>query len=190
MEIEKATLDFLCGPLAASVSTFVVTNIVYLIVYLIVYFFKIKLDSKSKRADAVESIRFATFHKESASVIAETYSLLGSLFSTVQDYTQFHEHWGFEHHEPTLEKLKEQRNSLFRYFYQKQIFLPKEAVQLIEAFDQALIPAIGKFRENCSSETNPATKEDWDPVQRAVNTELPEILKKLEDRFRELLGSS
>jgi len=182
MEIEETTVEFFTQPLVVSALTFFATRLWDLLV-------KGKHDSKLRRADAVDSIRFATFHKESASAIAETYSLLGSLFSTVQDYTYFNEHLGHIDHQPTLEKLKEQRNAFFRYFYQKQIFLPKEAVQLIEAFDQTLIPAIGKFRENCISETNPATKEDWDVVKRAVNTELPEILKKLEDRFRELLGS-
>lgn len=186
MENEKTTVDFFCGPLGASLSTFAVTNILYLIAYIL----KNKIDSKYKRADAVESIRFATFHKESAFVIAETYSLLGSLFSTVQDYTHFNEHLGYIDHEPTFEKLNEERNAFFRYFYQKQIFLPKEAVRLIEDFDKTLIPAILKFRENCNSGTNPATKEDWDAVKCATNTKLPKILEELEGKFRELLGNS
>lgn len=147
-----------------------------------------RLKSQLSIAANEKNILFSQLQERRAEVIAETYSLLRTLYETVSEYVKPFVPVGDK---PKREKYDDIVTSfkLFREYYpKKQIFVPKATAEKINTIDLELLSAINKFVFTVEHNEENDSFENWISIHDKVSGEITTALGELEDELRKLLG--
>lgn len=147
-----------------------------------------RLRSQLSIAANENNILFSQLQERRAEVIAETYSLLRTLYEAVTEYVK--------PFVPVGDKLKKDKyNDIvtafkrFREFYpKKQIFVPKATAEKINTIDIELLKAINQFVFTVEHNEEHDSFDNWISIHGKVSGEITTALGELEDELRKLLG--
>jgi hypothetical protein len=139
-------------------------------------------------AASERNILFSRLQERRAEIIAETYSLLRSLYETVTEYVKPFVPAGDK---PKEDKYKDITNAFtaFRAYYpKKQIFIPKSTAGKINSIDLELVRAINMFVFTVEQNKSAENFKNWIDIHEKLSGQTTAALTELEDEFRALLG--
>jgi hypothetical protein len=133
---------------------------------------------------------FEALHAQRATVIAETYAKLKTLFIAVEQYTQQFEPAGGPTKDERHTRVLEAHSALRDYYPTKLIFLPKGAADAVIQTDLMLVQVANQFFFSVHIGNDPNLSTRWIQILEKLNTDVSGTLTSLEDEFRRLLGEN
>lgn len=149
-----------------------------------------KLRSQLSIAATEHEVRFSHLHELRAEVVAETYSLLKTMYSRLANYVKVFEPAGDTPREQRRKEAAEAHQTFREYYSTKLIFLPKATSAKLEAIDLQLVRAFNEFVFGVDMKEKAGADgfEKWMEIFDRLNGEIKTALGELEDEFRKLIG--
>jgi hypothetical protein len=146
-----------------------------------------RLRSQLSITASERNILFSNLQERRADVIAETYSLLRTLYEVTEYVKPF---------VPAGDKSKEEKykdiinafNAFRLYYPKRQIFIPKLTAAQINAIDLELVRAINMFVFTVEQNKSNDNFNNWIEIHEKLNGPTTAALSELEDELRTLLG--
>lgn len=129
-------------------------------------------------------------HEKRAEVIAEAYSRLKNLYSSLADYVKVFEPAGGPSREQRREAASEAHRDYRNYYGTNVIFFPKAVAEKLEAIDFEVVKALNEFFYLVDMDRNNNNVDKWNEIFERVNTDIKSALSDLEEEFRRLLGDA
>lgn len=149
-----------------------------------------KLRADLSIAAAERQFKFTKLHERRAEVIAETYALLQEVHSRLGDYVKVIETAGDVPKDQRRQAVPDAHKQFIAYYLKKKIFLPKVAVEKIDAINMESVRAFNEFFYGV--EMVQAAQGDgvnkWFEIFTRVKDDMSGALEELEDDFRTVLG--
>lgn len=150
-----------------------------------------RLRSNLSIAATEHQIRFSNLHEKQAEIIANTYAKLKDFHAKIGDYVKIFE--------PAGDKPKEERRAIaakahdefINFYSQNQIYLSKRSVELIDEIKEKQKGVFFQFLYGIeAAPNNSGNGQEWLAIFNEVKDEIPQVLSKLEDEFRQILGNN
>lgn len=150
-----------------------------------------KLRSSLATIATEHQIRFAKLHERRAEVIAETYSKLRDLHTSLGDYVKPFVPTGDKSQEERRKIVGEAHKKFIEYYSRNRIFLSKVAVEKLDAINLASKKAFFDFFYSIemTQASGVSDPNKWNEIFGKVNKDMPAVLEELEGEFRKLLGN-
>jgi hypothetical protein len=147
-----------------------------------------RLRSQLSVAASERNILFSNLQERRAEVIAETYSLLRTLYEAVTEYVKPFVPAGDKSKEEKYKDIINAFNAFRLYYPKRQIFIPKLTAAQINAIDLELVRAINKFVFTVEQSKSNDNSNNWIEIHEKLNGPTTAALAELEDELRTLLG--
>lgn len=147
-----------------------------------------RLKSQLSIAANEHNVLFSRLQEGRAEVIAETYSLLRTLYESVSEYVKPFVPAGDKPKEEKYNDIITSFKSFRDYYPKKQIFVPKATAEKINAIDLELVKAINMFVFTVDQNKGNDNFQNWVTIHEKVSGEITAALGELEDELRKLLG--
>lgn len=136
------------------------------------------------------NILFSKLHEKRAEVIAETYSLLRSLYEAVSEYVKPFVPVGDKPKEEKYQNILDAFKSFRAYYPKKQIFIPKSTTEKINSIDLELVRAINMFVYTVEQNKSNDNFQNWTAIHDKLSGPTTVALAELEEELRALLGDN
>ena len=135
-------------------------------------------------------IRFRSIHEKQAEVIAETYSRLNILHTSVSSYVSIIGRGGGPSKEECLEAATAANKDFTTYFFPRKIFFPKETGQKVKTLSSKLADAANLMTSGLTSEKikTGGFRDYWGSANDILDEHVPPLLDQLQLDFQKLLG--
>ncbi len=142
------------------------------------------------KSETEHKIRFSSFFDKQAEAIATTYALARKFNSRLREYLEIPDiTLGGSRDERRREAAVSHREFI-DYFEQKQIYLPRNSVELINKINVESKEVFNKYLYQVeNTESTPETAQEWLGLIDRVQTELEGIFNELEKEFRRIVGN-
>lgn len=134
-------------------------------------------------------VKYAKLHEKRAEAIAEAYALLADLHTDLSEYVRIFEPVGIKSKEERRLAVSSSHEKFITYYRKHKIFLPKEAVLIIEKINSQTKSAFYQFfyGVEAAHASNQDTQK-WLDIFNKVNEDIPQALEELDENFRKALG--
>jgi len=153
------------------------------------------LKAQLQIAAAERNVRFSKVFEEIAETVAQTYAKLLAFHDSVGRYVSFIEWAGDPPKEERRKQAGEKLQEFLSYYKPRRLFLPADTVKLIEGFYKGLYDIsinfmIGVERGADYSDKKSPDSDTWIKAHKYMTEEVPPLLEKLENDFRQILGTT
>ncbi|HKM83375.1 MAG TPA: hypothetical protein VJY15_20750, partial [Candidatus Acidoferrum sp.] len=150
-----------------------------------------RLKASLQLAATEHQIQFSKLHEKRALVVAELYSRLVVTLRTAREFI-----FGDVQDPERSAKAQEEVWELYRFIELNRIYFPETVCTLLDKFESKLRKSVlfaNSYWTRIKYPT-PKTEEDRNKVLleacEVLESELPNLLKEVQDEFRKLLGGS
>lgn len=151
-----------------------------------------KLKSQLQVAAAERSIKLTKVFEQQADAIAETYSKLVTMITTVEEYTSVVEYENTPSKAIRRKKVGEKMTEFYDYYKPRRIYLPKETQSSIDAFAKQLGVTTMTFMFNVEQNRQRPTEnpedDTWMKTLNFMNKECVQIMNNLDSDLKKILG--
>jgi hypothetical protein len=147
-----------------------------------------RLRSQLNIAANEHNVLFSKLHDKRAEVIAETYSLLRTLYEAVSEYVKPFVPAGDRPKEEKYKDIVDSFKSFRSYYPKKQIFIPKLTAEKINSIDLELVRAINMFVFTVEQNKSNDNSKNWIAILEKLDGQTKVALAELEIELRALLG--
>lgn len=147
-----------------------------------------KLKSALSISAAQRNLQFSKLHEQRATVIAEAYSKLKSLYRALRNYTDFYQPVGEPFFKGTQEAAGDAIKAFEDYIDTMMIFIPKTTASKIDVIRAEVTEVYSEFFYNVDLSTDTDRTTTWIDISNKVVGDIRVALTELEDEFRILLG--
>ena len=135
-------------------------------------------------------IRFSSFYEKQADAIATTYALARKFNSRLKEYLEIPDVTGGGTRDERRHEAAVSHREFLDFYEQKQIYLPRKSVQLINNINSESKDIFNKYLYQIEHTlSTPETAKEWLELIDRVQKELEAIFADLENEFRRIVGN-
>jgi hypothetical protein len=138
---------------------------------------------------ARERTKFDLLHQRRAEVVAKVYALLARTHHAARHFARPME-WSTEpSKQEKFDTLAKVGNELGACFNENRIFFPETTCDQLDSLYRKILLTTQTMMDDLNSDDGRGT-QSWSNAWKAVDQEVPPMLKRLETEFRAILGST
>ena len=142
------------------------------------------------KSETEHSIRFSSFFDKQAEAIATTYALARKFNSRLREYLEIPDITLSGSRDERRREAAISHREFIDYFEQKQIYLPKRSVEIINKINIESKEIFNKYLYQVEhKQSTPETAQEWLGLIDRVQTELENTFNDLEKEFRDIVGN-
>ena len=142
------------------------------------------------KSEVEHQIKLSRFSEKQAEVIAGTYAHARKLNSRLKEYLEIPDVTTGGNRAERQLAVSNCHREFIDYYEQKQIYLSKKSVQLINKINSDSKHAFNKYLYQVErAQSTPETAKEWLEIIGSVQNELEVVFIELETEFREIVGN-
>jgi hypothetical protein len=142
------------------------------------------------KSATAHQIKLSRFSEKQADAIATTYALARKFNSRLKEYLEIPDVTGAGSRDQRRREAATTHREFLDLYEQKQIYLSKKSVQLINKINSESKSIFNKYLYQVErTESTPETAKEWLELIDKVKNELEVVFIELENEFRKIVGN-